>query len=460
MQKIQKQHGLACEVRAFFDGLRRVFNNTVASIGVRERANTMLWAFNSSALDTFALRKDLWLSMGRKELARGNIDPLLFCAMSSALTYRHRDSGYNRVDYIRRIVDLFGARTMSQIQELNSGTKMPARISQAVTTLGVEAAKILVLIDDVEFGSKGKLSPDEMYDTIRYFDNSQGHQSKSIKREELDPSQGGRVQSTFSAFEKRELYPLLHSMVQRRLITDEQVCLLLCINFHSRERRKSSGERYIDHPINVARLTLRHAHLFGLTERERQVALKVSLIHDIGEKSNFDMATDLAPLITDRELIRSASCLHKYDHESYFEDYIEGKCVSGASEAFVKLCDSYHNCSDATPDKINIKQAFVYPLVANYLRDFLETRRPKTLEQFVRQYDVCSPDQLALIRQLTEKDSKFTLAEVAARIPELRNLIPVASIFSAQSSDSLRTTHTYAHLQRTEDPSIHRRPNV
>lgn len=459
MQKTQKPHGLVVEARAIFEVLRRAFNNAVASFAMRERASTMKLAFNSSHLDTFAVRKDLWLSMGRKELVRGNIDPLLFCAMSSALTHRHRDSGYNRVDYVRRIVDLFCAKSMREIYDISGSSNVPKKIEQVITSLGIEAAKTLILVDDVAYGSKGKLSPEELYEVLRAYNMPDPESARPRKRNEFSPEDGQRIQATFSAFEKRELYPLLHSMVQRRLITDEQVCLLLCINFHSRERRKS-GERYIDHPINVARLTLKYAHLFGLTERDRQIALMDALIHDIGEKSNFDMSVDLAPLITDTELIRSAASLHKYEGEAYFGDYIETKCVSGVPEAFTKLCDSYHNCSDARPDRISIKQAFVYPIVANYLRDFLETRRRKSIDAFVRENDICTPEQLALIKHLTEKDSKFTLAEVAARIPELRNIIPVAHIFSDQPSDSLRTTLSYAYLQRTEDSALHLRPDV
>lgn len=459
MQKTQKPQGLAVELRALFEVLRRSFNNTVASFGVRERAGTMKLAFNSAHLDTFAVRKDLWLSMGRKELARGNIDPLLFCAMSSALTHRHRDSGYNRVDYVRRVVDLFCAKSICELDSLSHLAKVPRKISQIATNHGIEAAKILILIDDVAYGSKGQLKPNEIFEVLDAYNTENQSSPLSRKRDEFSPENRYQIQATFSAFEKRELYPLLHSMVQRRLITDEQVCLLLCINFHSRERRKS-GERYIDHPINVARLTMKYAHVFGLSERDRQIAMMDALIHDIGEKSNFDMSSDLSPLITDVELIRSAACLHKYDGESYFADYIESKCVSGVPEAFAKLCDSYHNCSDATYDRLTIKQAYVYPLVANYLRDFLETRRRKSIDAFVQENGICTPEQLALIKQLTEKDSKFTLAEVAARIPELRNIIPVAHIFSDQPSDSLRTTLSYAYLQRTESPALHRQPNV
>lgn len=459
MQKTQKPHGLAVEARALLEVMRRAFNNAVASFAVRERTSTMKLAFNSTHLDTFAVRKDLWLSMGRKELARGNIDPLLFSAMTSALTHRHRDSGYNRVDYVRRVVDLFCAKSMRDLESLSGSGKFPKKITQVVTTVGIEAAKILIFIDDVAFGSKGQLKPDEMYDLLRVYNTPDQDAPRPRKRDEVSIEDGHRVQATFSAFEKRELYPLLHSMVQRRLITDEQVCLLLCINFHSRERRKS-GERYIDHPINVARLTMKFAQVFGLTERDRQIAMMIALIHDIGEKSNFDMSSDLAPLITDKELIRSAACLHKYEDEAYFEDYIETKCVSGVPEAFTKLCDSFHNCSDATYDRISIKQAYVYPLVANYLRDFLETRRRKSIETFVQENGICSPEQLTLIKQLTEKDSKFTLAEVAARIPQLRNIIPVSQIFSDEPSNSLRTTISYAHLQRTESTAVHRRPDV
>ena len=89
-----------------------------------------------------------------------------------------------------------------------------------------------------------------------------------------------------------------------------------------------------------------------------------ALLHDIGEKSNFDVTRDLKGLLSD-PIADTVIALHKADDQSYF-GYIE-HIAENPLAAFVKLCDIVHNSSDAG-GKPSAKQRFVYPLAAAYLK--------------------------------------------------------------------------------------------
>ncbi len=423
-------------------------------------------------LQDFAARKEWWLRHGAIEMEKGNIDPLHFSLMTSAMCSRHEDSSFNRGDYLFRVIKLYNANDLPDIFDAESAEKdgeERERIINIYQREGLEAVKIDCLNRDIEFGTRGQLTSDEMYDSFdayRKFENNASLETKSASeveaptgsetREEVSED-GNYVQKTYSAFPKRVLFPLLRVLFQQGKITDEQVSLINCVNYHSRERRKSSKESYIKHPMAVAGLVINFAGKFNFPEEDALLAVKAALNHDIGEKSNFVMKNDMPQIVRD-DLRQLVWCLHKEDNEDYFSDYIDGKCGHNRLAALVKLCDIYHNSSDVDTGRPSFKQAYVYPIVANFLLYRLSNPTTKIgLDDFVALRGICSREDFAKIKEQAKLDHKVAVSAFAATIPQLNNLIPVQRIFDENPQ---RVKFNYAHLLRTEDSPVQCRPDV
>jgi (p)ppGpp synthase/HD superfamily hydrolase len=154
-------------------------------------------------------------------------------------------------------------------------------------------------------------------------------------------------------------------LYRQNYITFEQVGLVLTVNLHSTERRRS-GERYLDHPMAVAEGYLDIApHYLGSDAWQMVSGTVSALMHDTGEGSNYIPKDDYAPLMPE-DVVGCICRLHKKPESPYFK-YIQ---VTGRDirTALVKLCDLFHNCSDAKETGPSFKQKYVYPIAAAYLQ--------------------------------------------------------------------------------------------
>ncbi|HRK97239.1 MAG TPA: HD domain-containing protein [Alphaproteobacteria bacterium] len=434
----------------------RMMVGVARALGLSNQASDSLVIHFMSAtgqLRKFAARKEWWMTHGEEELRQGNIDPFLFSLMTSALIARHQDSQLNRMDYLKRVIKLYNAKTIEGVfsaESASEGSEKRAIISGVFEDDGLDAAKQDCLLRDIDFGTNGKLSVHEMRELLKsYHAPDKGSQGKM--REEESPVDPLDIHKTFSAFTKKALYPLIQELFSQGAITQEQVVLLLCVNLHSREQRKVSEERYVDHPMAVAGFVSQFSPLFSFDEKEISLAIMAALIHDIGEKSNFSMKEDL-PEIVSPALRDVALLLHKEEEESYFYDYVSVKCASSRIAALVKLCDIYHNSSDCDDCNPSFKQAYVYPIAANFL--FYRLENPDSacsIKEFVVQQSICSAEQFDEIHNLAVHNRNIAVSQVAGTIPVLSNMIPVRDIFH---SGSQPVTLNYANLFRNQDPAL------
>lgn len=410
----------------------------------------------TGGLDSFATRKDWWVKQGLFSLSHGHIDPLLFSFMTSALTTKHKDSGYDRSDYLRRVIQLYTAKSAEEIAVAESADSEQAGfIERGCNAHGLEAVKIHCLIQDVVIGTNGRFTENEMNRLISMYQYREQHRPEP--RQEKGPGGLGDNQKTYSAFSKDVLFPLIRTLSKDGKITEEQVAVLCCINFHSRERRRRSGERTVDHPMGVAELVLKHAGFLGLKGRGLDLALMAALMHDIGEKSNLDIKLELSGIIS-RELWKTTSALHKLPDDDYLDEYIGVKCALSRITVADKLCDSYHNSLDADPGKPSFKQAYIYPIIMNYLLYCLENQKSRmSIREFVAARNICSTESYDLLRFYVNNNPKVEVSKVAVKIPSLRNVIPPRNIFDP---DARPVELKYDHLYGKDNSSLHNRPNV
>jgi hypothetical protein len=378
-------------------------------------------AYDYGLLPDFAVRKKTWLGLGRASLEAGNVDPLQFLMMTSALVSRHEDSRFDRFRYLDAVIRLYNDSSLS------------------------EDEKIVVFTNDIVEGSKGKISKEDLEQVFQGTEELREHRVEIIRHND----EGVK---TYSAISKDDLWPLMVGLYKQNYITFEQVGLVLTVNLHSMERRRS-GERYLDHPMAVAEGYLDIApHYLGSDAWQMVSGTVSALMHDTGEGSNYIPKDDYAPLMPD-DVVGCICRLHKKPESPYFK-YIQ---VTGRDirTALVKLCDLFHNCSDAKEKGPSFKQKYVYPIAAAYLQACLSDStlaRGQTVKGFSVARGYCSADQFDFIeRCLSEKKE---LSEVGS-LPDLQgHRIP--SIEDIE--EAVRNPH--AHTRRDQVVTLHAPANV
>jgi hypothetical protein len=345
----------------------------------------------------FAVRKNLWIHLCGEALEEGDIDPLQFLMMTSALTGRHEDSGFNRLEYVSNVIRIYNSRFQT------------------------EEVKQNIFQQDIIDGSDGRISQKDLSQVLAHARHIPTTK-RSGMREEFCYTNG--VQQTFSAISKDQLFPIMSSLCQERLISFEQVALVLSINLHSRERRRSGG-RYLDHPMAVAGMVLSEGQLYFDTEHDLAVAIAAALMHDTGEKSNYDPERDYVHLMP-TEVVQCIVRLHKKDSQSYF-DYIRN-CACDERSAFVKYCDLRHNCSDATLEKSSFKQKYIYPIAAAYMKAVLENPSVSdmSVKEFVVQNGICDATTFDAIDCISNGGKKGYDAQQSEEIENLLKLDTLA----------------------------------
>jgi hypothetical protein len=406
------------------------------------------------ALGDFAVRKDRWLQRGRVQLALGNLDPLHFAMMTSALVSRHQHSDQDRKRYLDGAIDLALAGNISQIFIANPMTlNSPeyARIRAAFYKDGLTGAKIESFLVDIEKGTDGRISHKEMHEAFVLY-NTRKPFEDSARSGALN-----RSKSSKHAFEHTVLLPIIKELVSQNVLSEEQVTLILSLNFHAKETRRFNNGPAVMHPFSVYKVVSARAVEFGFKPKDVRLMKLAALIHDIGEKTKFVMAEHLND-ITSRDLRDLANLVHKENHEHYFDDYIGKKCRFSRMAAFIKLCDIWHNSLDAENGGLSFKQAYAYRIAANYLRYVIGCKAtPMSVDDFVVSRGICSREEFTIIKDYTHYNHKVEVSEVVGKIPVLRNLLPTFTIFQQSSKP---VTYDYAHLLRKEDTPVHHRPDV
>jgi hypothetical protein len=386
------------------------------------------FAYRSNKLPPFAVRWDSWEMHSRKALQSGNTDPLLLSIMTSALSGKHTASGLDRLDYLYRMIDFYKSGNVDNLLKANNSSfdliskhnVDRKHIRHVAKTSGLEEAKIECLLHDIEYGSDGKISAKTMGSLISFYDETN---RRSGARDEYNSS-ADTTSKTYSAFDKKYLHPLIRALYKAGrdegktgYVSEEQIVLVLSANLHSREFRRT-GERYFDHPMSVAKLVKDNAEKFGFSAANIRLAVMAALLHDIGEKSNYDVWSDLNGVVS-TNLITKVQALHKKDGEDYFH-YIE-RLANDPITALVKLCDLYHNTSDDSAlDKPSFKQKYIYPIAANYLKCRLENPAQRsTIREFVEMQGKMPLEKFDRIAELALKNHKVAVAEVYDNLGEI-----------------------------------------
>jgi hypothetical protein len=178
-------------------------------------------------------------------------------------------------------------------------------------------------------------------------------QPEIIKRVFRNATQGI---PTFSAIPKDTLLPLLRDAMKSDRMTYKQAAMMLSVNCHSLEMRRS-GDRYLDHPMAVAAGR-------GLTEDQKCIAL----LHDVIENSNYTLKDfkkagfpEFMVEALDRLTIRIEKTTDGSKQKEDYMKFIE-RCAGDANANAVKQADIRHNIRDAKPHK-----KVIYALALGYL---------------------------------------------------------------------------------------------
>lgn len=407
---------------------------------------------NAGLIPNWAIDPELLMKNLKPVLQEGHMTPMNTAALMCAVSVKHKDSGYDPVEFLENFLALYNADSVQEVCKIEKFKKRSPEwneiknlfnITPGNHTKKMEAIKIRSWAKDLQDATSGTLlgrtfahhqtmTVQRLEDFLKYYN------PPKAPNETLKESDGSE---TLSALPKDTFLPLLKTQREKGYLSETQCGIILCFILHSREQRRN-GASYISHPMAVAKLVNHHAPRFLDNEGGMQwMATVAALLHDIGEKSNFKIDKELEGLIP-TEVIEAVKCLHKGDDESYF-DYLE-RCANNRLASVAKLCDIYHNNTDA---EMSFKREYVYPIAANYLRYRLDNPK-STLSpyEFVQNFEICAPHQLAAIIHTADNNRKIAVTEARDRLGTVSNLSPINKIFSEK---------LYAHPRREAEPSLH-----
>lgn len=466
----------------------------------RERAGFSLqrglrYLFGS--LPNTAVPKEEILERLAEILPAGFITPVNAAAFLSAISIKHVNSRFDPVEYLERFLTLYNAKTLEDVAEAESIDTKPSFFDKlrnlrnsfraaaghpvevkkteweilnevhanasGSNTKRMDAVRIYAWLRDMEGATKGTfigrlrgthqpIKAHEAEEVLQTYVKP----SVEVKRSERDGT------LTNSAFDKEYYLPLLKHLRRRNVLTETQCGILLCFILHSTETRRD-GTSYITHPMAVANLVRKYGRRERMSDENIWMATLAALLHDSAEESNIDLENDLNGLLPPR-VIQAIKLLHKIKgkgqpKEKYY-DYIE-RLAGDPLAAFVKLCDIWHNSSDADAGKVSFKQEYVYPIAANYLRFCLDNpNRHMSIADYVEHAGICTAEAFALIsryadEKITGPDGKkrqVPVAQVRDSIGTLKKITPIKDLFPEEPID--------ADPRRDEEFALHPGANV
>ncbi len=467
----------------------------------RERAGFSLQRglrYFFGSLPNTAVPKEEILERLAEILPAGFITPVNAAAFLSAISIKHVNSRFDPVEYLERFLTLYNAKTLEDVAEAESIDTTPSFFDKlrnlrnsfraaaghpvavkkteweilnevhanasGSNTKRMDAVRIYAWLRDMEGATKGTfigrlrgthkpITAGEAQAILKTYVKPQA----KIKRTEPDGS------VTNSAFDKTYYLPLLKDLRQRNILTETQCGILLCFILHSTETRRDKVTSYITHPMAVANLVRKYGRREKMSDEDVWMATLAALLHDSAEESNIDLDNDMEGLLPPR-VIKAVKLLHKIKgknqpKENYYT-YIE-RMANDPLAAFVKLCDIWHNSSDTDPSNPDFKQAYVYPIAANYLRYRLDNPDSNiSIADFVAQQGICTADVFAQIsryadEKITGPDGKkrqVPVAQVRDSIGTLKKITPIKDLFPEEPID--------ADPRRDEEFALHPGANV
>ena len=424
---------------ANFKAMRDTFDRLAYSPAVFpafRKAFSMTRQFNAAVgiISRFAISPEVLFPQLKDVLLNGRMHPMNAAAFMCVNSNRHDQSKFDTPNFLKNFLDLYSATTWEECCEIehiekdsddyvhiqNIGqeidrlthnkdiSKEDLKEAKRVSAQKLEDIKIFCWVRDLEratkpnffrsalFGSR-EVSRAEAFAVLDSYDKNAADALDDQDKQNKKINPDTKVDVT--ALPKEKYLKLLRQAMHKGDISHTQCAIMLMFILHAREKR-NSGESYIKHPVTVSKLVEAFgAKYLGNDDGHVWMACMAALLHDGGEKTDIDMEKDLSGLLP-AEVIEAVRCLHKKDGEAYFE-YLE-RCTNNRLAAVVKLCDIYHNSSDMG-NVPNAKQAFVYPLSANYVEYRL--RHPDevlSVAAYCAQEKICDPAEFAEIHSIAE----------------------------------------------------------
>lgn len=446
-------------------------------------------------LPKWAIGPDVIIPKLAEILPQRHMTPMNAAAFLCALSVKHVHSFYDPVSFLGNFLKLYNAKTFDEVCEIeeiapkssawydlndvrngsdNTSQKRGTRSQQ------LEAIKIRCWANDLADAhnpkkswfsfaipeKKTKLKP-TLEDVI---EKSQSHQPitvedievllksyPSYKDQEEVPELVGKLKEsdgreTYSAFPRDDYLGMLRKMRAKDYINETQCGIILCFILHSREKRNDKRTSYVTHPMAVANLVRKYGDQYLDDTAQVWMATLAALLHDGGEESNIDLENDLMGLLPP-PTIEAIKALHKKDKETYF-GYLE-RCADNTLASMVKLCDIYHNSSDAGTDP-GFKQGYVYPIAAAYVEYRLKNKDEKlSVKEFVKRTDICSFEIFEKIEKFTEnrQDKKKRARDFRDILGDLRNIGEIRNIFAEETITE--EAHFNANPRGKENTSLH-----
>lgn len=445
--------------------LRIAFNDASAF-----RVNAKLMAiWQRASIDTgmksnLGIPKDIILGWLSDSLQAGYIEKDQALAILSANTLKHKDSGFDQYDYLKRALKLYNARTLDDVcdaEDIEKGSLEYGDIqyifthTQGNNTRRMQAVRMHRYKLDITNGSRGnvvgRVIGTHTPITLEELNALPERGPKPEKKRRPEELANGRVSETTSLRDMKEFVPMMQKMRGRWRMTEAQCAWLLCFFLHGFEERGGGSESYVTHPVAVASLVQKYGNKILKDPHLVWRATLAALLHDVGEHTNFKLNEDLPGLLS-KEVVQEVQDLHKGNDEKYF-DYIR-RIARNPVTALVKLCDIAHNTDGHA--KTKLKQDFVYRLAAAYLRAAIEQSpdvvRPdgemKTVRDFALDTGICSSEEaFRRIENIANKSSPDEKGEgINFKLTTIVNEDYLANL------NPDKTAPPYAHPHR--DPSI------
>lgn len=429
------------------------------------------FAAATGIISRFAIEPAILFPQLKSVLAKGRMHPMNAAAFMCVNSNRHDSSKYDTADFLTNFLNLYSATTWQEcceIEGIEEGTDDYTHIQIIGNGTGnqtdkLERIKIFCWARDLEratqhgpirrvvfgntlfkkFGSKQIARPD-VYEVLTAY-NKHAAQALDLRDQQLkaaDPD----APTDMTALPKETYLELLRKAMSKNDISHTQCAIMLMFILHAREKRNSGGS-YIKHPVAVAKLVDEFGEKYlGDDKGHVWMACMAALLHDGGEKTDINMDKDLVGLLPD-EVIEAIKCLHKKDGETYFQ-YLE-RIANNKLASVVKLCDIYHNSSDMGNDP-SAKQAFIYPLSANYVEYRLNNPHSTlSVADYCAMEKICNLEEFAEIQGIAESNGK---KKKASDFPHLQNVMSkvksVKQILSRDNPDD-------ADPRREKDPTLH-----
>ena len=452
--------------------LRRIFNQLMEEGAYSSPAFPtfrlsfrLVREFNAMAFSRFAIDPEILFPKIKDALEKGRLSPSAAAAICCVNSNNHDLSKFDSPDFLYNFIALSNAKSWQECCEIEGikqgdGTGDFEKIQEIGNGVGklterLEKIKIYCWKRDLDSATRPNWL-DKILGRNQHIQTSDVDNLLSSYNQEaandLDSKNKAKKKNgekpDYLAFSKKYFIPLLKKAKHKGDLSETQCGIMLMFFLHSLEKR-NGGESYLIHPISVASLVKEFGSKYFGEHKDGRIwkAIIVALLHDGWEENGVDSIGGNLQGLLPKDIIEAIKCLHKPKQENYFK-YLE-RVANNQLAVLVKICDTYNNSSDRQTNPTS-KQAFVYKITANYLDYRLKNPDNKiSVEEFVKQNNICSKEHFAEINQIAESSAK---KQSASDFPHLqKSLHGVKSVLEILSKDTV----SYANPRREEISSLH-----